>query len=341
MPRDVTILAAGGTIAMTSATAGGGAPTGSRRHSADERAGAVPALSAQDLVAAVPGLAATPGLEARTAGGAPGARMTTADALAIAREAGALAGAGRGVVVTHGTDTLEETAALTAWLHDADAPVVFTGAIRPASTPGADGPANLSDAVAAAGSDECSGVGVLVCFGGELHGALDARKVDATSPLAFGSPRGGPLGWVAEGRVHLSRRPAALAKALDLGEIGARVPIVATWLGDDGSLFRAAAGQADGLVLVALGAGHVPPPVLTALREATARIPVVVTVRPERGSLLRCTYGFEGSEADVRATGAVCAAALSPQAARMSLLACLASGLRGEALAAALAPFDA
>ena len=87
-------------------------------------------------------------------------------------------------------------------------------------------------------------------------------------------------------------------------------------------------------MLVALGAGHVPPPVLAELRER-ARVPVVVTVRPERGALLHAMYGFEGAEGDVRATGAIPAATLSPQAARMRLLAALGAGLAGEDLAAA------
>jgi L-asparaginase len=108
---------------------------------------------------------------------------------------------------------------------------------------------------------------------------------------------------------------------------------VGTWLGDDGELLRAAlATRPDGLVLVALGAGHLPPPALAALREAPDGLPVALTVRPERGHLLRETYGFEGSERDVLATGVLDAAALSAPAARMLLLAALGAGLHGDAL---------
>jgi L-asparaginase len=98
-------------------------------------------------------------------------------------------------------------------------------------------------------------------------------------------------------------------------------------------LLRAASATApDGLVLVALGGGHLPPPTLATLRDIGGAFPVVATVRPERGHQLEETYGFEGSERDVLAAGVVSAAALAPPAARMLLLAALGSGLQGEAL---------
>jgi L-asparaginase len=258
--------------------------------------------------------------EARTVTLAPSVQLTTADALALAREACAEAAGGRGVVVTHGTDTLEETAYLTDLLHAGDAPIVFTGAMRPASAPGADGPANLRDAVAAAASDAAAGLGVLVSFAGELHAARDVRKADSVSVAAFRSPRLGPLGFVREGRVAVERRLDRVP-ALDPKHLDAVVHIVPAALGSDGALVRAAAAIADGLVGVVLGAGHTPPPFLAALHEASERIPVAVTVRPDRGAVLHDTYGFEGAEGDLRSGRLVIAGELTPQAARMRLLA--------------------
>jgi L-asparaginase len=321
VPRPVRIISTGGTIAM-----------------AGERA--VPALDAAALVAAVPALAAVDQLQAQSLRNLPGAHVTAADALEIATAAAREADAGAGVVVTHGTDTLEETAFLCDLLYGGAAPIVFTGAIRPASASGADGPANLADAVAIAQDPDADGLGVVVVFAGQIHAARAVRKVDSTAPAAFGSPRSGPIGRVHEGRVAIElrppRRPPVAPARLD-----AFVPIVPTWQGDDGALLRAAvAAGADGLVLVALGAGHVGPPVLAQLRAAAAALPVVVTTRPERGAVLRSTYGFEGSEADVRAAGAIAAGELSPQAARIKLLACLGASLDDEGMRAHFAPDD-
>jgi L-asparaginase len=317
--RPVTVLSTGGTIAMSGARA-------------------TPALDADALVAAVPALADVTGLRARSIRGVPGAHMSAADALAVARAALAETAAGRGVVITHGTDTLEETAVLCDILHGRGEPIVLTGAIRPASAPGADGPANLADAVATAGAPQAEGLGALVVFAGELHAARAVRKVSSISPAAFGSPAGGPLGSVAEGRVRIAARPQRPAAPLPVPDaLDALVPIVPTWLGDDGSGLRAALRDgADAIVFVALGAGHVAPAVLAALRDAAAALPVALAVRPAHGVLLHATYGFEGAETDLRASGALPAAALSAQAARMVLLAGLASGSDAGAIARAL-----
>ena len=314
--REVTLLAAGGTISSV--------------EGADGRPGATPGLDAAALRA---GLPAGPVVEARSVLAVNGPQLTAADALGLAREARAETARGRGVVITSGTDTIEELAVLCDALADSDAPAtVVTGAIRPATSPGADGPANLADAVAAAGSLQTTGLGAVVCFAGELHAARQVRKVDSTAPHAFGSPRSGPIGRVSEGRVDLFARPVR-GPRLDPESIGQRVPIVGSWLGDDGALLRAALGlRPDGLVLVALGAGHLPPATLQVLRDATEGLPVVLATRPERGHQLRGTYGFEGSERDVLATGVIEAAGLAPPAARMLLLAALGSGRSGDAL---------
>ena len=312
--RPVTVVGAGGTIAMRG------------RH-------ATPDLTAEGLVAAVPGLAATD-LEVVGVRNLPGAALGLDDALAVARAAVAAADGGRGVVVTSGTDTIEELAVLVDLMHDAEPPVVVTGAIRPASAAGADGPVNLLQAVAVAGADAAAGLGAVVLFAGQVHAARFVRKADSTGPTAFASPQTGPIGYVEEDRVAILVRPPRRSSPLAVAHLDARVPVVGTGLGDDGALVDLAVeAGCDGLVVVALGAGHLPPPVLEAVERAAARVPVVATARPERGALLTATYGFRGSERDLRAAGVVPAGRLSPAAARITLVAALGAGVAGDALA--------
>jgi L-asparaginase len=322
--RPVRLLAAGGTIAMR----------GDR---------AVPVLDAAALVELVPQLTAVPSFSAETLLALPSAQLTLAQAGGVAARAAACVAAGEGVVVTSGTDTLEELAVLCALLGGSSGPpIVLTGANRPASRPGADGAANLLDAVVVAGGPVGEGLGAVVVFGGEVHGALTVRKVDSTGPAAFGSPAGGPLGRVVEGRVWLHARPLPVAPVVfDPAALSHRVEIVTSTLGDHGALMREAASVADGLVVVAFGAGHLSPGALAELRDAAPRVPMVVTCRPDRSSMLFDTYGFEGAEADLRSSGAICAPFLSPVAARIVLLACLAAGVDRDAMRQVFAAWDA
>ena len=301
---------------------------------------AVPALDATALVAELPQLAAVRDLHAETVLTLPGAHVSLEQAHELAQRACAASAWGDGVVITTGTDTLEEIAVLCALMHHGDTPIVLTGANRPASSPGADGPANLLDAVVVAGSASTSGIGTVVVFGGEIHGAMTVRKVDSTGPAAFGSPVAGPLGRVVDGRIWLHARPLR-PRTLEVARLAHRVEIVTAALGDDGALLRHAGASADGVVLVAFGAGHLTSVMLEDLAAAAGRIPVVVTCRPERSSMLFTTYGFEGAERDLRSTEAICAPFLSPVAARMTLLCCLGAGLGRAAIKAELGPWDA
>jgi len=312
--RKVLVLAAGGTISMKGELESG-------------QEGVLPALDGEGLVEAVEGLSAFPGVEGRTVVNKPSAHLTLDDQLDICRQARDAARRGTGVVVTHGTDSLEETAMLCDILHDAEAPIIFTGAIRPASAPGADGPANLLDAVSVAASSEAAGMGVLVCFGGEIHHARCVRKTDTVSLVAFSSPQVGLLGRVTEGHpIIWSRIPRN--PPLDPPNLDKSVLIIPTASGDDGTLARAALStHPDGVVIGTLGAGHLSPPVLDIWAQAAEKIPIVAYCRPERGVILSSTYGYAGSEKDLRDTAIIPAGFLSPQAARMKLLACVASGL--------------
>jgi L-asparaginase len=254
----------------------------------------------------------------------PSVHLTLDEALAIAGRAAAAAQSDP-VVLTTGTDCLEEVALLCALVHRGPHGVVVTGAMRPADAPGADGPANLADALAVAPETR----GVVVAFAGELHDARGVRKADSVATAAFASPA--PLGRVVEGRAEWWRREEP-GRGLRLERLPHRVEVVAAHLGSDGALVRAAAALSDGLVVTVLGAGHSPPPFLDAVREVAAAKPVLATVRPQRGAILRHTYAFPGAEPDLRASGALDAGTHTPQAARLLLLAALATGTDPAAL---------
>jgi L-asparaginase len=297
----VTLLATGGTIAIN----GGREPD-------------------LDAAALLDGVIGPPGHEirARTLAGLPSAHLSLDDVLTTARAAVDAAADGSGVVVTHGTDTLEETAYLADLLHGGEAPIVFTGAIRPASSPGADGPANLEAALAVAGAPVACGLGVVVCFGGEVHAARWARKVRTTSPLAFGSPAAGPLGWVDERRLTVALRPER-HPPLPVKHLSGRVPIFVFGVGDRGEWLP---DDLDGLVAAVPGAGHMHPDLLERLDELAGRIPVVAASRPETARILRDTYGYAGSEQDLHRSQLISGGALGAVAARILLLAALGAG---------------
>jgi L-asparaginase len=260
----------------------------------------------------------------------PSVHLTYEDVLGLATLVTSIAGDGEPVVVTHGTDVMEEVSFFCDLVYGGSAPIVFTGAMRLSDADAADGPGNLTDSLIVASDDAVRDLGVLVCFAGRVHSARDVRKVDSVEIDAFASPHLGPVGEVARGVVTLITAPPRYS-ALPLPPELATVEVAFVGVGSDGNALRVLAANSDGLVVAVPGAGHVPPPVLSAIRDIAEKLPVVVCPRPLRGRILTDTYAFLGSEQDLRESGAMSAGALDGAKARMLLALCVANKMpRGQ-----------
>jgi L-asparaginase len=226
-----------------------------------------------------------------------------------------------GIVVVQGTDTTEETAFLLDLLWDDERPLVLTGAMRKPVALGADGPANLSAAIRVAATTTFRGHGVLVVMNDQVHAARFVRKTHTSNVATFDSPTAGPLGSISEGRpVLMLTLPGKREVHAPTAPLGARVPVVTAALGDDGVILSAAGEVADGLVIAALGGGHVPGSFVPALADLANRMPVVISSRTGSGVLLSSTYSGPGSEVDLMGRGMISAGLLDPLKARMALV---------------------
>jgi L-asparaginase len=327
----VTVFSLGGTIASTN---DGQSAAG----------GVTPRLGARDLVGAVPQLQEVAELEAVAFRQTASGDLTLPDLVLLAREITQRFDQGvDGVVVTQGTDTIEETSFALDLLVAGDRPVVVTGAMRNPTLAGPDGPANLLAAVQVAAAPGSVGLGTVVVFNDEVHAARFVRKTHTSSPATFRSVTAGPLGWVVEGRPRIAFRLPALAGVpfgLPDGEVPA-VALLTSVLGDDSRLLGhvASSGYA-GLVLEAFGGGHVPAPVVPALAELATRLPVVLASRTGGGEVLQSTYGFPGSERDLLSRGLIPAGFLDGRKARILLSVLLASGRDLEGVRTAFAELN-
>ncbi|MEU2666594.1 asparaginase [Micromonospora sp. AMSO12t] len=321
---NVVVFGLGGTIAMTSGTGDGVSPT----------------LSARDLVDAVPGLAPT-GIDIKVVDfrRRPGASLTFADITALAAAATReLAAGATGVVVTQGTDTIEETAYLLDLLHHRPEPLVVTGAMRNPTLAGADGPANLLAAIQTAASPTTRGQGCLVVLADEIHTARWVAKTHSTHGGTFRSPDTGPIGYVVEGVVRLlTRVPYRFTIPAPHQDERPRVGLYTVSLDDDPALLNAIADCCDGLVIAGFGGGHVPEPLVDPLTTLAAHIPIVLTSRTPAGPTLTHTYGFPGSERDLLTRGLIPAGWLHPYKARILLHALLAAQINPEDIPTAFA----
>ena len=225
-----------------------------------------------------------------------------------------------GVVITHGTNTLEETAWLLQLLIDDPRPVVLVGAMRPATALSADGPLNLLQAVQVALSPVARGYGVLVVMDGQIHGAQRVTKVATQGVGAFASPGSGPLGRVDDVGVHLptasGSRQVPFA-GLALPEQWPQVPIVYGSVEPEPLLLTACLNaRVPGLVFTGTGAGQLSAAERSALQAWSGKRPLMLLAN-------RCGSGPVQSHSDDERLGLLSAGSLNPQKARVLLLLCL------------------
>ncbi|UYO92515.1 asparaginase [Pollutimonas sp. M17] len=300
------VVSTGGTITMTS---GQGAK------------GIAPTLTAADLLNAVPQIAQQADIEALTFSSMPGASLTTNHIVDLAKLIQQRFDAGiDGAIVIQGTDTIEETSFLLDLLVADSKPLIVTGAMRGAQAAGADGPANLLASVVVAGSPHAAGRGSLVVLNDEIHAAAFVRKGHTGLTSSFISPNCGPIGLVCEQRALFTSSPAAPRRSTPAPGALADIAIVKACLGDDGRILDALPGMAyAGVVVEAMGAGHVPQSWVPGLSGLAEKMPVVLAVRTPAGPVFNNTYGFPGSEIDLINRGLIPAGLLDALKARLLL----------------------
>lgn len=225
-----------------------------------------------------------------------------------------------GVVITHGTDTLEETAYFLELTTNLEIPIVLTGAMRSSNELGADGVYNLVEAVRVASSEDAKNKGVLVVMNDELHSAVNVTKTSTSSVATFQSPQYGPLGLVTKTMIHFHQAPLK-REYVEVSNLDKKVALFKVYAGMDADLLRSAIDyQYDGVVLEGLGQGNVPPAVIPTIEELLQRqIPVVLVSRCFNG-IAQGVYGYEGGGKMLEDMGVIFATGLSGQKARLKLL---------------------
>jgi L-asparaginase len=237
----------------------------------------------------------------------------------------------RGIVITHGTDTIEETAYLLDRTLGPNVPVAITGAMRTSSDEDWDGPGNLLAAATVAASAASAGRGVMVAFHGRVFAGQTVVKFHATDPDAFAAPYAAPIGRVEDGCVVYEAAKRGSGEGgksqLSPAQLGAKVALVPMVIGDTGEMLDLARGTHDGVVVIAFGSGNVPPGAVPAIgRWIDEKKPVVIATRCPTG-VVTPLYAFEGGGSRLAAMGAIPAGPRSPSQARMELMIALAAGV--------------
>lgn len=262
----------------------------------------------------------------------PSPHITMTHMMALYQKIKETAGQYDGVVITHGTDTLEETAYFLDTMALPDMPVVLTGAMRSSNELGSDGIYNYLSALRVASHEKSKDKGVLVVMNDEIHAAKYVTKTHTTNVSTFQTPTHGPLGIIMKNDI-LYFKTAEPRVRFELETISGTVPIIKAYAGmGDGIISLLSPDSVDGIVIEALGAGNIPPQATLALEQLMANdIPVVLVSRCFNG-IAEPVYAYDGGGVQLAKKGVMFVKELNAQKARIKLLIALNAGLKGQEL---------
>lgn len=324
----IAVAALGGTICMSAGSSS---------------SGVLPSFNAQQLVDLLPGLGKTVTIHAETIFQLPSPSLTLEHLTQVFYWAKHQVESGAdGVVITQGTDTLEESAFWLDLFWPYPQPLIVTGAMRNPDTIGAEGSANLFAAIKTAAAPESRNRGVLVVMNDTIHRARWVRKSHSLSVETFISPNSGPQGMVVE-QYPQYLQPASPRHVLTYPETvnNTRIALIESCLSDNGDFIKAAIDKGyDGIVISAFGVGHISSAMMDEVERHLPTLPVIIASRTGSGATVRNTYGFRGAEIDLCAKGAIMAGWLCPRKSRLLLLALLAGKASYDEICQSFAHFD-
>jgi len=283
---------------------------------------AVPTLTGEEIMAMVTGIEEYAEIESLTFSNLPGPHMTPEIMMELSKYIQGLLDREdiTGVVVTHGTDTLEETAFLLDLTINNPKPVVVTGSMRNGSELGYDGPANLAASICTVISEKSKNRGVLVCLNDELNCASEVTKSNSMSLDTFKSPNFGPIGIV-DSNVVIFYRDSLIKQHINSNSIESKVDLIKCAAGMDSSYIDFALSRGvKGLVIEALGRGNIPPLMVDGVQRAIEKgVPVVLVTRCYQGRVLD-SYGYPGGGKTLRKLGVIYGDNMPGQKARIKLM---------------------
>lgn len=288
----------------------------------EETGGAVPFFKGEELIEMIPETAGLAEISVYNFGIYPGPHMTPELMFLLSQKVSELVKREDvdGIIVTHGTDTLEETAYLLDLTVQTNKPIVVIGAMKTSSEPDWDGPQNMLDAIYICNNENSGKMGVLVCLNGEINAASEVTKTHTDRVETFHSLDFGALGFVDRGTVIFNRAPRKLEHLTTSG-INSNVDLIKACAGMGDKFFRFSTDTgAEGIVVEAMGVGNVPPQAFEGVRYAVERgIPVVLVSRCPAGETLDI-YGYPGAGKWLHKLGVIFSDYLNGQKARIKLM---------------------